>query len=88
MRHFWAGFRKKASSDTGGSGHTGVGKGSMTGQLERDRHDGTEEGYGRADGDDSRTSKELLDRERGPRDFALGERGPEFQDQSNPHIKY
>lgn len=88
MRPFWTGFWKRASALTGGSGHTGTGKGSFMGQLEIDRHTSTEEGYGRADGQDTRTEKTLLDRDRTARDFALGQSGPEFQDSSNPHIKY
>ena len=95
MLSFWQGFReksqgfrKKASLDSGGSGFTGTGKGSLLGQLISDSHNGTQEGYGRGDGEDTRTSKDLLDRDRGPRDYRIGETGPEFQDQSNPHIKY
>jgi hypothetical protein len=85
---FWRGFFKKADAVTGGQGHTGAGKGSISGQLTFDQHNSTQEGYGRADGADTRTDKTLLDRERTARDFAPGQSGPEFQDESNPHIRY
>jgi len=91
MTFFWEGFYKKADSSgalTGGSGFTGAGKGSITGQLERDKYEGTEESSGFPGGEDTRTSKDLLDRERGPRSYEIGNQGPEFQDESNPHIKY
>lgn len=90
MSSFWVGFIKKASATaglTGGSGFTGTGKGSITGQLTYDQHTSTEEGYGRA-GQDGRASKELLDRDRTARDFSPHHLGPEFQDEANPHIRY
>lgn len=87
MRCFWAGFYKKAAFSTGGSGHTGLGKGNFLGQLTRDHYDGTLEAHGRTE-DDTRTDKTMIDRDRTARDFAVGERGPEFRDGSNPHILY
>lgn len=91
MKNFWLGFYKKADATsglTGGTGFTGTGKGSISGQLERDQYEGTESSFGVGDGNDTRTDKGLLDRERGPRSFEIGDQGPEFQAESNPHIKY
>jgi len=90
VKAFWVGFTKKASAIaglTGGSGFTGTGKGSITGQLTYDQHNSTQEGYGRSD-PDTRASKELLDRDRTARDFSPHHLGPEFQDEANPHIRY
>ena len=91
MHNFWLGFYKEADATsglTGGTGFTGVGKGSISGQLERDEYEGTEGSFGYSGGEDTRTEKTLLDRERGPRSYEIGDQGPEFQDESNPHIKY
>jgi hypothetical protein len=88
---FWSGFYKKAgatSSLTGGSGLTGAGKMQVTRTTEVDSEAGTEEGLGRADKEDTRTDKTLLDRDRNPRDYGVGKQGPEFQDESNPHLRY
>jgi len=85
MTGFWSGFLKKASTTgglTGGSGHTGEGKGALLGQLEKDRTDGTEGAVGRADGEGTRTDKTLRDAERGPRSFDPFSNGPEFYDEA------
>lgn len=88
MNSFWIGFSKRAEALVGGSGHTGMGKGVLLGNLQFDRHDSTEEAFGRADKEDTRTDKSLLDRNRTARDFGVGRSGPEFQDESIPHIRY
>jgi hypothetical protein len=79
MSSFWAGFYKKADS---------MNRDTLTGQTERDHYEGTEGSIGRAGGEDTRTDKTLVDRERGPRSYETGDQGPEFQDEANPHIKY
>lgn len=88
MIAFWQGFYKRANPDGGGRGFTGTGKGSVIGQLERDQYESSEGSFGFPKGEDTRTDKSLLDRERGPRSYEIGNQGPEFQDESNPHIKY
>lgn len=92
MNHFWHGFEKRANESgslTGGSGFSGAGKGNPYGSLERDRMEGAESAMGSAvGGDDTRTDKTLLDRERGPRTDNPFTIGPEFQDDSIPHLKY
>lgn len=77
---FWLGFSKQASGTAhgGGKGFTGVGTGSNAnpiGELKIDDQEGLQQSHGRAGGEDTRTEKELLDRERNPRDYAHGESG-------------
>jgi hypothetical protein len=91
MTAFWRGFEKRAGATsglTGGSGHTGAGKGNLGTAEERRQISGAEGAYGRAEGEDTRTDKTLLDRDRGPRTEDPFSRGPEFQDETNPHIRY
>ena len=89
---FWDGFYKRADATsglTGGKGFVGgPGKVQYGRGLEFPEHDSSQEGYGRADKVDTRTEKELRDADRGPRDFGVNRQGPEFQAESNPHIRY
>jgi hypothetical protein len=91
LNWFWRGFYKKAdaaSGLTGGEGHTGAGKGVIGPGTSRAVYSGTEQGSGRADPTDTRTDHTLRDADRGPRDFGMGESGPEFVAEGNPHIRY
>jgi hypothetical protein len=86
---FWVGFGKEAI-EGGGKGFGSVGKATNSnpiGQLERDKEEGSQESHGRAEGEDTRTQKGLLDRDRTARDFMITKQGPEFQVDSVP-IKY
>lgn len=91
MRGFWAGFQKRAEALTGGGGFTGTGKGSIYGEYEFDGPlaGGTTESVQDKD-KQPQTDKTLLDRERNPKDFAIGvgNEGPVFQADSNPHLLY
>lgn len=92
MKAFWAGFEKLAnptgSLDGGGGFFSGIGKGNLAHFFGRDEFNGTRQGYGRGGGEDTRTDKTLLDRERNPRDYSVHELGPELQNESIPHIRY
>lgn len=92
MTHaFWDGFEKRAGATsglTGGQGFTGAGKGNLGTGEERPSFSGPEGAYGRADGQDTRTDKTLIDRDRGARTEDPFSTGPEFQDETNPHIRY
>lgn len=84
MRYFWEGFYKKADAGTGGSGHSGGGKGNLpTGYAEQGQLSGTA-----TSAEDTRTDKTLLDRQRGPKDFAPGTYGVDMPSDVNPHIIY
>lgn len=72
-------FMKKFASEF----FAGVGKGNIRASLDYDELSGYNVG-----GDDLKTDKTLLDRERNPKDFAIGHYGPEFTDDSNPHVRY
>jgi hypothetical protein len=88
MKRFWQGFEKKALL-TGGGGHSGVGKGVLIGGLEWPMIQGTEGSLGSAEGEDSRASHELYDRERTSKNDDITElEGPEFVADSNPHLRY
>ena len=84
---FWRGFGKRAEALTGGGGFSGAGKGNLGRDRNFDYRAGTQESHGDPD-DETKASKELIDRERNPRDFQHGQTGPEFQVESNPHIRY
>lgn len=87
---FWIGFHKRAdalSSLTGGGGHSGAGKSQFGLGLEFPEKGGPEKAVGPA-APLPMVDKTLMDRERNPRDHAVGEQGPEFQDDSNPHLRY
>jgi hypothetical protein len=89
VKHFWAGFTKKAEALTGGGGFSATGKNSIYGEYEFDGplSGGTTD----TDGDKGKepmVDKTLLDRERNPKDFGLGLEGPVFQADSNPHLLY
>jgi hypothetical protein len=88
VRPFWDGFYKRAEALDAGGGFTGVGKGVLVGQL---TYSGPLSGNVSQSGpseDSVKTDHTLLDRERNPRDFGIGDSGPEFQAESNPHIRY
>jgi len=90
LKSFWGGFHKRAEALTGGSGFSGTGKGLLGGSLTFDGPlDGPISSQGPSGGGElPQTDKTLLDRERGPRDFGIGDQGPELQAESNPHIRY
>lgn len=84
MVDFWVGFQKRAEALTGGSGHTGAGKGNLpTGYAEQGAMSGTATGS-----EDTRTDKTLLDRQRNPKDFGVGRHGEDSPSDSNPHLIY
>lgn len=88
---FWTGFEKRAGAESagdGGSGMTGAGKGNLGTTPGRDEHDGTQQSHGRADGEDTRVDHTLLDRDRTCRTEDPFSIGPEFQNETNPHIRY
>lgn len=88
---FWTGFEKRGaaeSSGDGGSGHTGAGKLNLGTAPERAQVGGTESALGSADGQDTRADMTMLDRSRGARTEDPFGLGPEFQDETNPHIRY
>lgn len=78
---FWAGFDKQAAMLDGKGFHSGPGKGQieMGANLRGHAREGAKE--------TPKTDKTLLDRERGPRDFGVGEQGPEFYDEAT-HVRY
>lgn len=89
MRSFWVGFEKRASALTGGGGFTGTGKGSLLGEYDFDGPYSTSTNV--SDGDKDKqpmTDHTLIDRERNPKDFGIGQEGPTFQADSNPHLYY
>lgn len=89
MTSFWAGFQKKAEGLTGGKGFSGGAGKNNFGTGEVPTRTGTQESHGSAGEDhDSRSDHALLDRDRTARDFSPFETGPEFQVESNPHIRY
>jgi len=86
MLSFWEGFIKRAEAGTGGSGHSGIGKGNLpTGYSEQGGMMGNSTQSG---AEDTRTDKTLLDRQRNPKDFAVGRHGQDEPADSNPHIIY
>lgn len=88
MDSFWSGFYKKADVGLGGTGFTGVGKGNLpTGYAETGQLQGNV-GSGNGAVEDSRTDKTLLDRQRNPKDFGIGNYGEDAPADSNPHIFY
>jgi hypothetical protein len=81
---FWTGFYKRAEALTGGEGFSGAGKGNLpTGYSEQGRLSGTASG-----GEDTKTDKTLLDRQRNPKDFGVGNHGEDGPADTNPHIVY
>ena len=85
---FVRGFVKLAlGALTGGSNMSGAGK-NLNNTGESPLREGTQQSHGRADGEDTRTDKTLLDRERNPRDFSPWDEGPVLRDRSNPHVEY
>jgi len=83
MSAFWSGFEKRADGAlTGGGGFTGAGKGNL-GTAEKDQVNGTVGGN-----DETKADHTMIDRERGPRSDDPFDLGPEFQDSSNPHLRY
>jgi hypothetical protein len=89
VKSFWCGFIKRAEAFTGGGGFSSSGKGSIYGEYE---FDGPLASSTNVSGENPRnqlmTDKTLLDRERNPRDFGVGNQGPVFQADSNPHLLY
>lgn len=81
-------MKRAAFLDGGGGFFAGIGKGNLAHNSNPERIDSAEGAYGRAEGEDTRTDKTLLDRERNPRDYSPHHLGPELQDESNPHIRY
>jgi hypothetical protein len=79
---FWQGFNKQAI-EGGGKGFDAQGEGAIRGGLSTDRIQGSQQSHGRG-GEDTRTDKELLDRERNPRDFQVGNQGPVLEADSVP----
>jgi len=81
---FWEGFHKRADATIGGEGFTGAGKGNLpTGYAEQGSMSGNATG-----GEDTRTDKTLLDRQRNPKDFGIGNYGEDGPAETNPHIRY
>lgn len=79
---FWQGFFKQAEAGTA-SGFTGVGKGNLpTGNAEQGQLQGT------LDTKDTLVDKTLLDRQRNPKDFCIGNYGEDGPADSNQHIIY
>jgi hypothetical protein len=91
VKHFAIGFEKSAvAGTTGGSFFGGRGKGTV-GRSHANFHNeesGTQEAYGRAEDEDTRTDKTILDRDRTARDFKPFEHGQEFRQEANPHVRY
>lgn len=74
---------------TGGGGFSGVGKGSLYGEFDfAGPMAGSTQDSGGDPVNQTGTDKTLLDRERNPRDFGIGDQGPVFQADSNPHLLY
>lgn len=85
MSDFWSGFYKRADVGMGG-GFTGTGKGNLpTGNAEQGQIQGNATG---GDGEDTRTDKTLLDRQRNPKDFSIFEQGQDGPADANPHITF
>lgn len=85
---FWNGFLKRADAGLGGSGFSGVGKGNLpTGYSESGGQQG-DIGSSNSSGEDTRTDKTLIDRQRNPKDFCFGHWGEDMPAESNPHIIY
>lgn len=88
MEDFWTGFNKRADAGLGGSGFSGVGKGNLpTGNAEQGQQQGNVNALG-SSGEDTRTDKTLLDRQRNPKDFMINRYGEDAPAESNPHIIY
>jgi hypothetical protein len=83
---FWQSFEKRASGsgsgNAAGGGFTGTGKGNL-GTAERDHINGTMRSP-----QDTKVDTALLDRDRTCRTEDPFSTGPEFQDETNPHIRY
>lgn len=79
---FWKGFQKQAI-EGGGKGFDAQGEGAIFGGLITDRQQGTQESHG-SGVEDTRTDKQLLDRERNPRDYRIGMSGPILEADSVP----
>jgi len=86
--NFWQGFLKRADAGTGGSGFSGTGRGNLpTGTAEVGGMQGSASSSN-SSGEDTRTDKTLLDRQRNPKDFCFGHWGQDLPAESNPHIIY
>lgn len=88
MSYFWTGFLKRAEAGTAGSGFSGTGKGNLpTGYGMQGQQEGPVGAYG-SSVEDTRTDKQLLDRQRNPKDYSLFSHGQDGPADANPHIIY
>lgn len=86
---FVRGFEKRSEALTGGSGHTGRGKGNLSlGRYDYPSTEGPRGAFEGAEEGSPRNAKAVYDRVGNPRSHSIFDNGITITDDSNPHIRY